>query len=296
MAKIDKRTRLTYSIKARTLSAGFALDPQMNSAHFFTTHPVFTRDDYVKSPQSGREPRNERTADSLLRKHAASGRIVRIRRGLYASVPAGVDPETFEPDPYLVASKVAPDACVSHHAALQFRGRTYSIWNTITFLSRLNVRDFHYGATWYRAVRPPAAVVELPEMGGGIHEQAHAGGTVRITSFERTMVDVLHVPELGGGWEEIWRSLEMIEFFDLDAVIDYAIKLGTARTIARVGVFLDQHREPLFVADEHLQLLQRHRPNRPLYFDASQEKGRLDPRWNVIVPHRILEQTWDETA
>jgi len=44
--------------------------------------------------------------------------------------------------------------------------------------------------------------------------------------LERTLVDVLDAPEHGGGWEEIWLSLESVEFFDLDAVIEYALKLA----------------------------------------------------------------------
>ena len=46
------------------------------------------------------------------------------------------------------------------------------------------------------------------------------------------MVDVLHSPALGGGWEEIFRSLSMVEFFDLDAVITYTLALDSAVTAA----------------------------------------------------------------
>ena len=36
-----------------------------------------------------------------------------------------------------------------------------------------------------------------------------------VTGYERALVDVLDAPEHGGGWEEIWGSLESIEFVDL---------------------------------------------------------------------------------
>ena len=80
------------------------------------------------------------------------------------------------------------------------------------------------------------------------------------------MVDVLHTPALGGGWEEIWRSLEMIEFFDLETVITYPLRLDTATTVARVGLFLEQHRE------------------------------RLVHPWNLIVPECVLDQRWSDVA
>ena len=72
----------------------------------------------------------------------------------------------------------------------------------------------------------------------------------RLTSLDRTLVDVLHRPDLAGGWEEVWRSLESVEYFDLDSVLEYALLLENATTAAKVGFFLEQHREPLMV--EHL--------------------------------------------
>ncbi|MDO8723214.1 MAG: hypothetical protein Q7J31_13475 [Syntrophales bacterium] len=55
---------------------------------------------------------------------------------------------------------------------------------------------------------------------------------VRVTGLERTFVDVLYRPDLSGSWEEIWRSLETVEFFDLDKVAAYVVLLGNATTAA----------------------------------------------------------------
>ncbi len=45
-----------------------------------------------------------------------------------------------------------------------------------------------------------------------------AGIEFRATGLERTLVDLHARPDLGGGWEEIWRSLESVEYFDLDLI------------------------------------------------------------------------------
>ena len=129
-----------------------------------------------------------------------------------------------------------------------------------------------------------------------VTEQRHAGGTTRVTTLERTLVDVLDAPGNAGGWEEVWRSLEMVEFFDLDAVISYTVKLGSALTAARVGFFLEQHREALMVEDAHLERLRQHRPRQPRYFDARRKPGKLLPSWNLIVPDDVLGRTWAEVA
>lgn len=251
---------------------------------------MFTHEQYAQSRGGG----SPRTVDSLLRKHVQSGRIARVRRGLYVTVPLSGAAETV--DPYLVATNAVEDAAVSHHAALQFHGRTYSMWSQVTFLTRSHTRGFRFGATEYLPVRPSSAVADLEDMGGGIETVPSGGDHARVCTLERAMVDVLHAPSLGGGWEEIWRSLEMIEFLDLDAVITYALRLDTATTVARVGVFLEHHRERLFVEDAHLERLQAHAPKDPRYLDASREPGRLVHPWNLIVPERVLDHRWGEVA
>jgi len=235
-----------------------------------------------------------RTVDSLLRRHAQRGRIARVRRGLYVSVPPRGGAEAA--DPYLVATKAAEDAAISHHAALQFHGRAYSIWSEIAFLTRHNTGRFRFGPMQYVPLRPSAAVAGLPDMGGGIERVPSGGGTVRVCTCERAMVDLLHTPALGGGWEEIWRSLSMVEFFELDPVISYTLLLDSATTAARVGLFLERHRERLFVEEAHLEQLARHAPKGPTYLDTTRERGRLVRPWNLIVPDRVLEERWAEVA
>lgn len=134
----------------------------MSSEEFFQAHPVFTHEEYALS-RSGGSPR---TVDSLLLKHAQSGRIERVRRELDVSAPLGGNAESV--DPYLVATKAMEDAAVGHHAALQFHGRTYSMWSRVTFLTRSHTRGFRFGAVEYVPVRPPGSVADLEDMGGGI--------------------------------------------------------------------------------------------------------------------------------
>jgi len=137
----------------------------------------------------------------------------------------------------------------------------------------------------------------LPDFGGGLLDERRSGITVRVTGYERTLVDVLDSPDYGGGWEEIWRSLESVEFFDLDFVVDYALRLGAALTIARVGFFLEQHRAELMVELRHLEALRARAPKRRQYFERRQRKGgKLVHRWNLIVPDEVRERSWAEVA
>lgn len=264
----------------------------MRPAEFFDTHPIFTHREFVSAHTAS--GRSAHTSNTLLRRHVAAGRIVRVRRGVYATVPRGADPATAQLDPYLVASALADDAVIAYHAALQFHGKAYSVSRRFHYVSRGRARPFSFRGAEFVPVRPAPSLRDLPDMGGGILDERHAGGTVRVTTHERALVDVLDAPEKGGGWEEIWRSLELVEFFDLDAVIDYTRKLGSAIAAARVGFFLDQHREPLMVEEAHLQKLKELGPRGPRYFDPKRRPGRLVARWNLVIPEQVLSRSWEE--
>ena len=264
----------------------------MRSADFFERRPVFTHEEFVvaRAPRGG----SASTTNNLLAKHLATGRLARVRRGLYATVPRGVAPDQAPVDPYLVATKLAHDAVVAYHAALQFHGKAHSVWDRFHYMTRGRARSFSFRDMAFLPVQAPTSIRELPDLGGGVIARRHAGGGVRVTTLERTLVDVLDAPDKSGGWEEVWRSLEMVEFFDLDAVVEYALRLGTALTVARVGFFLEQRQEELMVGDEHLEELRERAPMQPRYLDARRESGRLITKWNLVVPERVIGRTWQE--
>ena len=266
----------------------------MRTADFFEQNPVFEHSEFVAAHTS--DGRSEFTSNNLLAKHLASGRLLRVRRGIYAVVPRGVEPGKAQVDPYLLASRLTDDAVVAYHAALQFHGKAYSLWQRFHYLTARRSRPFSFRGMEFIPVTVPAPVRDLPEWGGGILDANHAGGRAKVASLERTLVDVLDKPDKSGGWEEIWRSLEMVEFFDLDEVIRFVLALSTSVTIARVGFFLEQHQDSLMVAEKHLEPLRRKAPKQPRYLDGTRTAGKLVSEWNLIVPESVLERRWEEVA
>lgn len=268
---------------------------QVKPADFFARHPVFRYREFVAvHSASGR--RSRQTSASVLKQHVSAGNLLHVRRGLYATVPRGTSAENAQVDPYLLATKLTEDAVVAYHAALQFHGKSYSVWRRFHCLTSTRLRRFSFRDAEFVPVQAPAAVRSLPELGGGVVERRHAGGLARVTSLERTLVDVFDAPQRCGGWEEVWRSLEMVEFFDFDVVIEYAGRLGSAITAARVGLFLEQHREQLMVEDSHLDALRKLAPSQPRYLDATRESGELVRGWNLVVPRWVLDRGWAEVS
>jgi len=81
--------------------------------------------------------------------------------------------------------------------------------------------------------------------------------THKVTSLERTIVDALDRPEYAGGWEEIWRSAEHIPILNFNKMVEYAILLGNATTIAKLGFFLEQNKEHFHSDARTLKILEK---------------------------------------
>ncbi len=261
---------------------------------FFRKHPVFTGEELADYLSSHGEF-GGRTQESLLAYHQKAGHVVRIRRGLYAVIPSGADTESYPVDPFLIAAKLTPDSLLSHHTALEFHGKAYSVQTHITYSASRPLAPLTFRSHVFRGTRFPHTLLRSGKIHVGVLTPERAGMELRVTSLERTLVDVLDRPDLSGSWEEIWRSLESVEFFDLDRVVEYALLLGNATTGAKVGFFLEQHREPLMVEDRHLKALHELRPRQPHYLDrARRTSGRLVSEWNLVVPREVLERAWGE--
>jgi predicted transcriptional regulator of viral defense system len=268
----------------------------MNLEGFFARHSVFTVREMAVFLDS-EKPRPSKATNSLLAYHTRAGHILRVRRGLYVALPPGSSPGTYSPDPFLLAAKMTEDAVLAYYTALEFHGKAYSIHKSFTYATRKILRPSRIGSFRFRAVQFPKALRLKGKEDFEVTNAERAGITVRVTTLERTLVDVLDRPNLSGSWEQIWRSLESIEFFDLSKVVEYAVLLGNATTAAKVGFFLDQHRDALMAKETHLKPLRDMKPRRPHYLERSKRHpGRLIQAWNLVVPESVIGRSWAEIS
>lgn len=267
----------------------------MRPLEFFQRHPVFRFEEFAEYHQAA--GRSQRTTWALLWKHVRAGNLLNVRRGLYAVVPPTLTADTVVVDPYLLCSRLVEDAVLAYHAALRFYGRAHAVSRRYTYLSSHRLKPFTFRGDEFVPVLVSSPLRAFDDWGGAINTERRQTLDMRVTSLERTLVDVMATPEHGGGWEEIWLSLQSVEYFDLDVVLQYVARLGSSVVAARVGFFLEQQREPLMVEDRHLTALQRLRPQQARYFDRSLAAGgRLVSRWNLIVPDQIAAQSWEHNA
>jgi len=123
---------------------------------FFASHPVFNTEELV----SYRKDQSRWTRKSLLAHHRKQGRILLVRRGLYAVVPPGSDPENYPVDPYLVAAKSADDAVLAYHTALEMHGKANSVFERHIFQSNKPLRPSAFRTYRFQCVLFPKALRE----------------------------------------------------------------------------------------------------------------------------------------
>ena len=264
----------------------------MKLIHFFEAHPIFRYEEFtafmvargIKRPQSWKQQ---------LGYHTKAGHLIHIRKFLYAVKPMITQDHWI--DAYLLASKVTTDAIIAYHTALELHGVAYSTFTELTFLTTQRVHPFSYESQRFRAISQPKTLINDAQTQYGIEEIKRNGIMIKVTGLERTIVDILDRTDLGGGWEEIWRSLDQITLIDTSKMVDYALLLKNSTTIAKVGYFLEQ-RPSYFPADSiQIDRLLPHIPKRPHYMNRSRrEKGKYIEKWRLIVPLELIKRTWEE--
>jgi len=70
---------------------------------------------------------------------------------------------------------------------------------------------------------------------------------------------------------------------------------GQATLAAKVGLFLERHRDRLGVKTKVVDELRTLRPRQPHYLDRS-ARGKLVAAWNLIVPPALLEGEWERVG
>jgi predicted transcriptional regulator of viral defense system len=263
----------------------------MNMEAFLSHNQIFTIEE-VRTAL--RMEKSSSTLDNLLAYHLRQGHIIRIRKGLYYTIPRGANEKTHPVDPYLIASKMTADAILAYHTSLGFHGKLHSLRTDFIYVTKRKLKPpFIFRKSAFKGISVPKGTLVNP--GCGVEVVDYHGCKLRVTTLERTFVDILDRPNLIANWEEIWRSLEFIEYLDLQQVLAYAKLLNNTTTYARVAFFLDQHREMLGLSEKDLAVFDAFRPKSPHYLDRqSQEPNQLISRWNLIVPKSLLNRTWEE--
>jgi predicted transcriptional regulator of viral defense system len=256
----------------------------VKTADFFATHPVFSLEEATRAlaPPGGRAGTVER-----LKHHLGVGKLKLVSRGVYAVVPPGIDSKAFQPDPFLVAAAVRPEAVFSHHCALELLGVSHSVWNQVTLYANRRRRPLDAERVTICFLEQPR---EMRKNSGGkfaTRTVERQGKLLRVTGPERTLVEGFSRPGLVGGLEELVVSAGGFATLDLQMLRGVLQRYEIAKLWAAVGWFLERFQNRFSVPVPFLNDLTSYRPSSPQYLIREKRGGTLTSRWNLILPPEL---------
>lgn len=164
------------------------------------------------------------------------GFLTRVKRGVYASVPLDTDPRGFHPDPFLAAQRALGEGYTfSHHSALTLLGAERTVRRTVDVSApgvRSRRRRLGYFVVHVHSV-PQGALQDVTT------RVRRGGVTLRVTSPERTLVDLASLPSPVQDYEadiEAFRAL--LPRSDLKRLLAVARSTKRTAALARVGHLL----------------------------------------------------------
>ncbi len=247
--------------------------PPFSAQAFFERFPLFTFEAFREAHAS--TGADVATTSSLIAYHLAQKHVSRLRRGLFVTASGTCDP-------WVLAALLTPDGVIAYDGALAFH-ELMPFDLSVSLLSRSRLRPWVYDDIGFRTVQPPRSLKKSRALTSLVERHLIGGHQVRVTSVERTLVDVLDRLDLIDDAWTIVTAFRAARRLDVATLVDHALALNHAITAARLGSVLE---ELGLGSRAQLQALEDASPTSPDYFDATtrQEQNAFGPRWNLVVP------------
>lgn len=264
---------------------------------FFSSCSVFRREDLLDYFPQYQDKKS--ALRDLLNYHVEKGHILPVRRHVYAVVPPNCSAESgaYAVDPFALASKLSKDAVIGYHSALAFYGNLHSERYEYIYITaeRKSKSIFEFAGNRYRSTQVPEALKKGHFEEFEVRKLSSINQEVRVTSPERTFVDVLDRPQfLGYDWEEIARSLDKAYLGNPEVLVEYVKLLGSKSTASRVGYFLERVKESAGIEESIIEQVLAYASQTVAYLDPSQKsKNVLSKKWNLMVPLSLDQSDWE---
>lgn len=228
----------------------------------------FTHSDLIQITGS------ESAAQWQIKNYIKRGYIERVRRGLYAVVSL----ETEQPIPsrFQIASRIADDACVSHHSAFEFYGYANQVFYDVYFSTEKKVRPFDYDGLRYQPVvwRGGAGIVET-------------NNGVRVTSLERTVIDSIADFTRLGGLEELLRCLMLIPALEEKRLLEALEIHGRGQLYQKAGYILEAYQDELTLSEAFFSKCMALSSASKTYLFDKQDDFVFHEKWLLYAPREL---------
>ena len=224
-----------------------------------------------------------KVASARLSRLGRSGWARRVRRGLYLILPLEAEPgkNTTNDDPWVLARELFSPCYIGGWSAAEHWGLTEQLFRSTLVVTGAPTRskEARFMGNDFRLFR-----VQPSQLTNGVIKVWRGAERIDVSSAERTLVDCLCTPELGGGTRHLAQMLrEYLESDkkDVNRLIAVAKKSASGAAWKRLGYLAEvlgpDHETLTTVAARHLsEGLARLDP-------SVTKRGRLIKRWRLWV-------------
>ena len=220
----------------------------------------------------------ESAVKELLSDMTKRGLLMRLKEGVYYSIPYEQNAESFMPDWHLIAGHIVNDAAyyIGYYSALQI----HNLIIQPSLKEQIVVS---------KQFRPSIIKIKNIPFQFIYHNPNHFFGTekvwiddfhkVQCSDLEKTIIDCLFKPGYAGGIVEIARAINISKNqIKFDKLLDYSKKFKSQAVIKRLGFLLELMDITNSIAEELLQL----KTASYVLLDTELPKsGKMISRWSI---------------
>jgi predicted transcriptional regulator of viral defense system len=215
------------------------------------------------------------------------GWITRIRRGLYAIVPIeATDTGQALEDAWVLVPDLFSPCYIGGWSAAEYWDLTEQLFRDICVLTEKQLvqkrQEIH---------NIPFMLTHIPtSMNFGIKTVWKKDKKVQVSDPHKTILDMLHTPQLGGGIQHIidcFREYIKSSHYNSEQLMAYAVKMNNGAIFKRLG-FLSSK---LIGEDSSItKQCHEHLTKGNVHIDPSFKEGKLVTYWRLFVPTNLQLQ------
>lgn len=235
---------------------------------------TFTKSDAIKNFDSEAQYKN------WIISQVRAKRIVKVRNGLYVHVDVSGYPLTTK---FEIATKIADDAFVCYHSALEYYGVANQVSNAVMVGSKKRFNDFSFDDIDY--IRKPAK--------HNVQVMHIVNAAVRVTSLERTVIDCLDDVNAGGGIDEVLNAIDQIRVLDENKLLEVLKAYDSVLLYQKVGYVLEQFKDKFMLSDAFFDECKSHLTNQIKYFLQDEYNDiAFVSTWKLMAPKNLKSRIY----
>ncbi len=205
-------------------------------------------------------------------------KIMKVRKGLYVLADVTGEPMATK---FEIASKIADDAFLCYHSALEFYGAANQVFHTVTVGSKSRFNPFTFLDVDY--------IRKQPNNDYGIAYIEQAG--VRVTTLERTVIDCIDDIDSCGGIDELLGALGQIRILDEKELLGALNAYNCVLLYQKAGYILQHYQEKFGLSDAFFDECKRHLTRQVKYF-LKDEYGEVEynSEWRLMAPKNLISR------